>query len=209
LPADRLSDSDPHLPAERLVSQPGRPDHQKPLKTVWHATLRRVKVPYFRNWGIYLTQVAPMGCGRGGRSPAPGIGTGGLYRPITRRPTARARKTPPLACAPARRLPERTAGAIPGHGCAARAASNHKILGLPESSRYPNFRIYDLRSSIATRLSAGGLADEWVTQLSRQGDAKMLKRYSRMKLQMKREALQKLNRKANESRAGFDTEKVN
>jgi integrase len=71
------------------------------------------------------------------------------------------------------------------------------------------FRIYDLRSTYATRLSAGGVADEWVTQLLRQGDAKVFKKYSQMKLQMKREALQKINRQANESRTGFDTEKVN
>jgi len=32
--------------------------------------------------------------------------------------------------------------------------------------------IYDLRSTFATRLSAGGVSDEWVTQLLRQGDAK-------------------------------------
>ena len=51
------------------------------------------------------------------------------------------------------------------------------------------FRIYDLRSTYATRLSAGGVADEWVTQLLRQGDAKVFKKYSQMKLQMKREAL--------------------
>ena len=38
------------------------------------------------------------------------------------------------------------------------------------------------------------MADEWVTQLLRQGDAKVFKKYSQMKLQMKREALQKLNR---------------
>ena len=63
----------------------------------------------------------------------------------------------------------------------------------------PYFRIYDLRSTYATRLSAGGVADEWVTQLLRQGDAKVFKKYSQMKLQMKREALQKLNRQANES----------
>jgi integrase len=63
----------------------------------------------------------------------------------------------------------------------------------------PYFRIYDLRSTYATRLSAGGVADEWVTQLLRQGDAKVFKKYSQMKLQMKREALQKLNRTANES----------
>jgi len=36
------------------------------------------------------------------------------------------------------------------------------------------FRIYDLRSTYATRLSAGGVADEWVTQLLRQGDAKVV-----------------------------------
>jgi hypothetical protein len=33
----------------------------------------------------------------------------------------------------------------------------------------------------------------------RQGDAKVFKKYSQMKLQMKREALEKLNRYANES----------
>jgi integrase len=60
------------------------------------------------------------------------------------------------------------------------------------------FRIYDLPSTCATRLSAGGGADEWVTQLLRQGDAKVFKKYSQMKLQMKREALDKMNRLANE-----------
>ena len=62
----------------------------------------------------------------------------------------------------------------------------------------PYFRIYDLRSTYATRLSAGGVTDEWVTQMLRQGDAQVLKKYSQMKLQMKREALVKLNRQANE-----------
>jgi integrase len=60
------------------------------------------------------------------------------------------------------------------------------------------FRLYDLRSTYATRLSAGGVADEWVTQMLRQGDAQVFKKYSQMKLQMKREALAKLNRRANE-----------
>lgn len=60
------------------------------------------------------------------------------------------------------------------------------------------FRIYDLRSTYATRLSAGGVADEWVTQMLRQSDAQVMKKYSQMKLQMKREALEKLNRRANE-----------
>ena len=65
-------------------------------------------------------------------------------------------------------------------------------------SKVPYFRIYDLRSTYATRLSAGGVADEWVTQMLRQGDAQVFKKYSQMKLQMKREALEKLNRRANE-----------
>jgi integrase len=63
------------------------------------------------------------------------------------------------------------------------------------------FRIYDLRSTYATRLSAGGVADEWVTQMLRQTDAQVFKKYSQMKLQMKREALTKLNRQANETSA--------
>jgi integrase len=65
-------------------------------------------------------------------------------------------------------------------------------------AQVPYFRIYDLRSTYATRLSAGGVADEWVTQMLRQGDAQVFKKYSQMKLQMKREALEKLNRRANE-----------
>lgn len=65
-------------------------------------------------------------------------------------------------------------------------------------AKIPYFRIYDLRSAYATRLSAGGLADEWVTQLLRQSDAQVIKKYSRMKLRIKREALEKLNRRANE-----------
>lgn len=69
----------------------------------------------------------------------------------------------------------------------------------------PYFRLYDLRATHATRLSAGGVADEWVTQMLRQTDAKVFKKYSQMKLQMKREALARLNRKANEMepRSGF------
>jgi integrase len=71
------------------------------------------------------------------------------------------------------------------------------------------FRLYDLRSTYATRLSAGGVADEWVTQLLRQGDSKVFKKYSQMKLQMKREALEKLNRQANEKKDNFGTVVVN
>jgi len=71
------------------------------------------------------------------------------------------------------------------------------------------FRIYDLRSTHATRLSAGGVAGEWVTQLLRQDDAKVFKKYSQMKLQMKREALAKLNRQASEGGSSFGTVQAN
>jgi len=64
------------------------------------------------------------------------------------------------------------------------------------------FRIYDLRSTYATRLSAGGVADEWVIQLLRQGNSDVFKKYSQMKLEMKREALAQLNRRANEMTVG-------
>ncbi len=71
----------------------------------------------------------------------------------------------------------------------------------------PHLRLYDLRSTYATLLSAGSVADEWVTQMLRQTDAKVFKKYSEMKLQMKREALTQLNRQAGESphRRSFDT----
>jgi integrase len=72
----------------------------------------------------------------------------------------------------------------------------------------PYFRLYDLRSTYATRLSAGGVADEWVTQMLRQTDAQVFKKYSQMKLQMKREALAKLNRKASEIGLISDTEEL-
>ena len=74
-------------------------------------------------------------------------------------------------------------------------------------AKVPYFRIYDLRSTYATRLSAGGVADEWVTQLLRQGDAKVFKKYSQMKLQMKREALTRINRQAGDAASSkhFDT----
>jgi hypothetical protein len=48
------------------------------------------------------------------------------------------------------------------------------------------------------RLSAGGVADECETQLLRQSQAQVFKKYSQMKLQMKREAPVKLNRRADE-----------
>jgi len=43
------------------------------------------------------------------------------------------------------------------------------------------------------------------TQMLRQTDAKVFKKYSQMKLQMKREALKNLNRRAGEGGGSFDT----
>lgn len=57
------------------------------------------------------------------------------------------------------------------------------------------FRIYDLRSTYATRLIKRGRRGGRVrvTQMVRQGDARVLKKYLQMKLQMKRDALKKMN----------------
>jgi integrase len=60
------------------------------------------------------------------------------------------------------------------------------------------FSLYELRHTFATRLSAGGVADHFVTQMLRQGDAGVFKRYSQAKLNMMREALGRLDRQANE-----------
>ena len=62
----------------------------------------------------------------------------------------------------------------------------------------PHFSLYELRHTFATRLSAGGVADHFVTQMLRQGDSQVFKRYSQAKLNMMREALSKLDRQANE-----------
>ena len=65
----------------------------------------------------------------------------------------------------------------------------------------PYFPLYQVRHTFATRLSAGGVADHFVTQMLRQGDARVFKRYSQAKLMM-REALAKLDRHANEGISG-------
>jgi integrase len=70
------------------------------------------------------------------------------------------------------------------------------------------FALYELRHTFATRLSAGGVADHMVTQMLRQGDADAFKLYSQAKLGMMREALTKLDRKANERAGNFFTEKA-
>jgi integrase len=80
----------------------------------------------------------------------------------------------------------------------------HQTLKRP---KIPYFQIYDLHLTYARRLSAGGVADEWVAQMLRQGDAKISKKYSQVKLQMKRAALGKINRQASEAK-GFATVKM-
>ena len=72
-----------------------------------------------------------------------------------------------------------------------------------------HFSLYELRHTFATRLSAGGVADHFVTQMLRQGDAGVFKRYSQAKLNMMREALARLDRKANEHSETFGTVKLN
>jgi integrase len=69
-------------------------------------------------------------------------------------------------------------------------------------ARVPYFPPYHLRHTFATRLSAGGVADHFVTQMLRQGDSRVFKRYSQAKLMMMREALAKLDRHANEGNSG-------
>lgn len=71
------------------------------------------------------------------------------------------------------------------------------------------FPIYHLRHTFATRLSAGGVADHFVTQMLRQEDSKVFKRYSQAKLMMMREALAKLDRLANEHTKSFSTDAPN
>ena len=62
----------------------------------------------------------------------------------------------------------------------------------------PYFPLYHLRHTFASRLSAGGVSDHFVTLMLRQGDAQVFKRYSQAKLNMMREALGRLDRHANE-----------
>ena len=78
-----------------------------------------------------------------------------------------------------------------------------------ERAEVPYFSIYELRHTFATRLSAGGVADHFVTQLLRQGDSTVFKRYSQAKLGMMREALDRLDRNANEHERTFGTAQPN
>lgn len=73
----------------------------------------------------------------------------------------------------------------------------------------PYFSLYELRHTFATRLSVGGVADHFVTSMLRQGDASVFKRYSQAKLNMMREALDRLDHRANEHERSFGTARPN
>jgi integrase len=73
----------------------------------------------------------------------------------------------------------------------------------------PYFPLYHLRHTFASRLSAGGVSDHFVTLMLRQGDAEAFKRYSQAKLNMMREALARLDRRANEHGKTFGTSRSN
>ena len=74
-----------------------------------------------------------------------------------------------------------------------------------EKAGVPHFPLYEMRHTFATRLSAGGVPDHFVSQLLRQDDPLVFKRYSQAKLNMMREALDRMDRQANEHERGFGT----
>ncbi len=76
-------------------------------------------------------------------------------------------------------------------------------------AKVPYFPLYHLRHTFATRPSAGGVSDHFVTLMLRQGDAQVFKRYSQATLNMKREALTQLDRTANEHSGNSATAKPN
>jgi integrase len=73
----------------------------------------------------------------------------------------------------------------------------------------PYFPIYDLRSTFATRLSAGGVSESFVMDLLGHSDPSAMKRYSFARIEHMREALGKLNRDAGEGAPGGPAEFVN
>ena len=76
-------------------------------------------------------------------------------------------------------------------------------------SGVPYFPIYHLRHTFASRLSAGGVSDNFVTLMLRQDDSQVFKRYSQAKLNMMREALAQIDRSANERGPSFGTDRPN
>jgi hypothetical protein len=73
---------------------------------------------------------------------------------------------------------------------------------IPVLPKVPYFRIYDLRSTYATRLSAGGVADEWVTQLLRKA-TRRCSRSIRNEAADETRGAGETHRQANETGLGF------
>ena len=73
----------------------------------------------------------------------------------------------------------------------------------------PYFPLYHLRHTFASRLSAGGVSYHFVTQMLRQGGADVFERRSQAKLNMRREAVARLDRHANEHPASFVSSRPN
>ena len=69
------------------------------------------------------------------------------------------------------------------------------------------FAAHVRNAPLDTRLSAGGVADHFVSQMLRQGESSVFKRYSQAKFSMMREALERLDRRANEHGSNFGTGK--
>src|SRR5260370_31893863 len=63
-------------------------------------------------------------------------------------------------------------------------------------AKVPYFRLYDLRSTYATRLSAGASRTSGSLNCFVRATRRSSKKYSQMKLRMQREALKKMNRQA-------------
>ena len=78
-----------------------------------------------------------------------------------------------------------------------------------EKGRCSVFPHLSLAHTFATRLSAGGVSDHFVTLMLRQGDAQAFRPYSQAKLNMMREALARLDRQANEREGSSITPKPN
>ena len=73
----------------------------------------------------------------------------------------------------------------------------------------PHFPLYHLRHTFASRLRAGGVSDHFVLLMMRHGDSQVFKRYSQAKLNMMREALAQLDRRANEHKKTSGTPRPN
>ncbi len=90
-------------------------------------------------------------------------------------------------------------------------------LGCPHNDLHSNssargcsvFPSLSLTHTFASRLSAGGVSDHFVTLMLRQGDSQVFKRYSQAKLNMMREALAQMDRHANEPSKTFGTGRPN